>query len=819
MRAVFIGILRITNNPLRELRKTALRNARKHNHLTSRAVMFVFAGLLLSSVSLFAHPMGNFSVNHYSHITISKEAVEIRYLIDMAEIPTYQELQQGGIRADRQDPALDAFLRRKCEDFRRKITALIDGKTLVLKCDGREVISPPGAGGLPTMKFGFLYHASVPSTLAEGSHRLHFLDENFSGRTGWKEIIVATETQLKLVGSSHAVDRSSELSNYPTDMLNSPPQDVEADIEFTVPVNTGRRSAIAPAAMSSQKISGAPSPAGGTNGEREKVDKRDANSSATAPKPNIVANQQATPRNSFTQLITKQDAGFWFLITAALIAMGLGALHALEPGHGKTLVAAYLVGSRGTSQHAVILGVIVTLAHTAGVYALGGITLYASRYVLPEKMFPWLGLVSGLTIAGLGLYLFLQRSMEETPAGSSEDHRHWYELFGRKNKDQRAVVASDYDAAPSSGVKPVSLRQLLLLGITGGMVPCPAALVVLLSAVSLHRLRFGLFLIVAFSAGLAAVLIGIGLLMVRTGKLMARFDTKGLWLSRRLPLISAACIAILGCGLSIQAVLSSGVLNKISYSASPRWILVAGVGLLLGMRHSTDPDHVIAVTAIVTRLRSFRHACMVGVLWGVGHTLTIFVVGSGIILFGIVIPPRLGLSMEFAVALMLILLGALNLTGVLSWITKRYQRVSGGVFAADAKVAEASANFSRTEKSLDSTFSRMGTYQVMRPLVIGVVHGLAGSAAVALLVLATIRNPVWAIGYLLLFGLGTIVGMMLMTAVIAMPVVWSGKSFMRLNRYMYATSGVVSLAFGLFLVYQIGFVSGLFSSSPQWTPQ
>jgi nickel/cobalt exporter len=791
------------------LQEPALLIARKHyRHPLSPRRIFAFLGLLLASVSSFAHPMGNFSVNHYSHITISRESVEIRYLIDMAEIPTYQELQESGIQASASGPSRDAFLRRKCEDFGRKIGVVLDGKTLVLKCEGREVIFPPGAGGLPTMKFGFLYHATLSKTLTQGSHHLHFLDENFSERTGWKEIVLTTEARLKLVGSSHRTDRSSELSNYPTDMLNSPPQDVEANIEFTVPADAGRASAISAAASNRVPIFSSGATQAGVTAQAD----ASGASSATTPSSSIVANQQSTPRNAFTELITKQDAGFWFLITAAFIAMGLGALHALEPGHGKTLVAAYLVGSRGTSQHAVILGVIVTLAHTAGVYALGGITLYASRYVLPEKIFPWLGLVSGLTIAALGLYLFLQRSIGGASAGSPEDHRHWYDLFARAKKNEGSAVASSDEKASSAQSKPVSLRQLLLLGITGGMVPCPAALVVLLSAVALHRLRFGLFLIVAFSAGLAAVLIAIGLLMVRTGKVMERFDSKGLWLSRRLPLISAACIAILGCGLSIQAVISSGILSKISFSAGPRWILIAGFGLLLGMRHSTDPDHVIAVTTIVTRLRSFRHASMVGMLWGLGHTLTIFVVGSGIILFGIVIPPRLGLSMEFAVALMLILLGVLNLTGVLSWITGRYANVSAGAAAADP-------GFGKAASSLDSTISRMGTFQVVRPLMIGVVHGLAGSAAVALLVLATIRNPAWAIGYLLLFGLGTVVGMMLMTAVIAAPVVWSGKNFMRVNRYMYATSGVVSLAFGLFLVYQIGFVSGLFSSSPQWTPQ
>jgi len=186
-------------------------------------------------------------------------------------------------------------------------------------------------------------------------------------------------------------------------------------------------------------------------------------------------------------------------------------------------------------------------------------------------------------------------------------------------------------------------------------------------------------------------------------------------------------------------------------------------------------------------------------------------VGSAIILFDIVIPPRVGLSMEFAVALMLILLGVLNLTGVLAWFT-------GRVTPPAESVSEGRGT-SNSERLLDRAFSRFGTYQLVRPLVIGIVHGLAGSAAVALLVLATIHNPVWAIGYLLLFGLGTIAGMMLMTAVIAVPVVWTGKSFARLNRYMCATSGIVSVAFGLFLVYQIGFVSGLFSAAPKWIPE
>jgi len=251
------------------------------------------------------------------------------------------------------------------------------------------------------------------------------------------------------------------------------------------------------------------------------------------------------------------------------------------------------------------------------------------------------------------------------------------------------------------------------------------------------------------------------------------------------------------------------------------------IGLLLGMRHSLDPDHVVAVSTIVSRQRSIRHAAMIGILWGVGHTLTIFLVGSAIILFGLVIPPRLGLFMEFSVALMLILLGALNLTGVMHWITHRLtphgahaspsvnleaDRADGRDSRTDASAGDASLGL------LDLLAGRFGLYQLLRPLIVGIVHGLAGSAAVALLVLSTIRVPVWAIAYLLVFGLGTIIGMMSMTVGMALPIAFAGNRVSKMSGYLSYGSGVVSLAFGLFLVYQIGFVNGFFSSNPQWTP-
>jgi high-affinity nickel-transport protein len=270
------------------------------------------------------------------------------------------------------------------------------------------------------------------------------------------------------------------------------------------------------------------------------------------------------------------------------------------------------------------------------------------------------------------------------------------------------------------------------------------------------------------------------------------------------------------------------------------------LGFFLGMRHATDADHIIAIATIVSRQQSLRGSAMIGAAWGVGHTLTILVVGSAIIIFGIVIPPRLGLAMEFAVGVMLILLGVVTLTGMGQVLRQAAVPLLGSARAGEGHshahggqpsrphhahgdyvhrhahghgTAHGHGEESTPVARLDIRFRGLGLYQWLRPLVVGIVHGLAGSAAVALLVLAAVREPAWAMAYLLLFGTGTVGGMMLITMALSAPFALTTR-LPRLNWQLRTASGLVSFAFGLFLIYEIGFADGgLFTDTPVWEPR
>jgi high-affinity nickel-transport protein len=263
---------------------------------------------------------------------------------------------------------------------------------------------------------------------------------------------------------------------------------------------------------------------------------------------------------------------------------------------------------------------------------------------------------------------------------------------------------------------------------------------------------------------------------------------------------------------------------------------ILAVGFFLGMRHATDPDHVIAVTTIVSTQRNRIRAALIGASWGVGHTVTIFVVGAGIILFNLVIPVRVGLSMELSVAVMLIILGLMNVAGFVrsmpaastpshdgETVIHSHAHSHGDYIHNHPHAHQPEAHPHPPDHTplawIDRVLGRISLYQFLRPFVVGVVHGLAGSAAVALLVLTTIRNVHWAIAYLLIFGVGTIAGMMLITMSIASAFTMVGKGRQRFSRRLALASGLLSLCFGLFVAYQICFVNGLFTTHAKWIPQ
>jgi len=262
------------------------------------------------------------------------------------------------------------------------------------------------------------------------------------------------------------------------------------------------------------------------------------------------------------------------------------------------------------------------------------------------------------------------------------------------------------------------------------------------------------------------------------------------------------------------------------------YLSIIALGFFLGMRHATDPDHVIAVTTIVTRQRKLSRAALIGAFWGVGHTLTILVVGAGIILFNLAIPTRLGLMMELAVGVMLVILGVANVTSSLrsrgqagpgETVIHSHVHAHGDLVHEHTHAHHAHTHNHAVEGTpvawMDKWLGGSGMYQHIRPLVVGIVHGLAGSAAVALLVLTTIHDTHWAIAYLLIFGVGTIAGMMVITMSIASALHVVGRRSQNTARWLALASGVLSLVFGLVVAWQICVVNGLFSAHPTWKPQ
>jgi len=418
-----------------------------------------FAALVLP-VAASAHPLGNFTVNRFSRIEVAGPRIYVRYVLDLAEIPTFQA---GKIDAQ-------LYARR----IVRGAQLTVNGRRVRLVPVETALAHPAGAGGLKTTRF----EAVLRGPALTGRSEIEYHDTNYANRIGWKEV---------LVGS--APSRSHELRAYPKDLLSSPLNVTTVRTSLMPGEGPGRDLHV-------------------TRGSGLRAPDRVADS-------------------GFASLVGRDQLGFWVIVGSLGAALFWGMAHALSPGHGKTIVTAYLVGQRGTPRHAALLGLVVTATHTVGVFALGAVTLLLSRFIVPDQLYPWLNLVSGVLVVLIGASVLRARLRHRREHARRHHHDHHH----------------DHDLSP---------RSIVAVGVSGGLLPCPSALVVLLAAISLHRVAFGMLLVVAFSIGLALTITGIGLAVVLARGAFRRFSFDGRVVSL-LPTASALVIVAVGLVMTLHA--------------------------------------------------------------------------------------------------------------------------------------------------------------------------------------------------------------------------------------------------------------------------
>lgn len=492
--------------------------------------------LLMLPAAALAHPLGNFTISRYSRLTLETEQIRLRYIVDMAEIPTFQS--RAEIDAD-SDGILSsaervAYLDDQIEQWGDTLHLRVDGRRLPLTVQEKSLEFQPGQGGLETLRLTADFVARLPGS--DAAWQVDYQDDTFAGRLGWQEIVVEPMAGITLLTADVPTEDISEaLSRYPDDLLQSPLAINRVEFRFEPGVTNHHSTTTA---------------------------------TTIAPENSGFLGREA---DQFAALITLPTPGPLTLLVALLAAFGWGAAHALTPGHGKTIVAAYLVGSRGTVGHAVFLGLTTTLTHTAGVFILGLLTLFASQFILPEQLYPWLGVASGLLVVGIGLSLFRGRLVSLLNGRPTDHHHHHHHDHDHHHHDHDHSHPHDHHHGHSHVPDgPITWRSLLALGISGGLIPCPSALVVMLSAIALQRIGFGLLLVITFSLGLAGVLTIIGVLWVQATHLLERLSRKTTWFERWpgqrrwlqiLPAASALFITLVGLGITLQALTQTGWLN------------------------------------------------------------------------------------------------------------------------------------------------------------------------------------------------------------------------------------------------------------------
>jgi nickel/cobalt transporter (NicO) family protein len=493
-----------------------------------------------------AHPLGNFTINHYSRLEFADDTVRITYVLDLAEIPTFQQMDRLDADGDAKlsDAEAAAYLDAELPALLEGLHLEVGEEALPLRVLSRSAAFVPGQGGLPTLRIEANLLADLPEDW-EAHGAGYYTDRNYANRLGWREIVIKGGPGISIERSTApTAEVSSELRSYPKDMLSSPLDQRRAS--FTL-------------------VSGGGIAADDTAG-------RAAESVRTGNKGGVT--------DRVTSLISTGRLSPAVIVISMLAALFWGAAHALTPGHGKAIVAAYLIGARSTARQAGLLGLTVTLTHTAGVFALGAVTLYLSRYILPEALYPWLNVVSRLLVVAIGFSLLYRRSrglFRPGIVGEQPTHHHGaHEHSHARAHSAHVHSPGDHPHSHYSGHthfheshahshlplgadgSKVNLGSLLAIGVSGGLVPCPAALVLLLSAISLGRLGFGMVLVVAFSVGLAIVLTGIGILMIYAKRLFDRFSFEAR-VPRLLPVASALVISLAGVVILVGSLKQAGI--------------------------------------------------------------------------------------------------------------------------------------------------------------------------------------------------------------------------------------------------------------------
>lgn len=495
--------------------------------ITTKIFLF-FSLLAIFAAVTNAHPLGNFSINNFIRIEVEKDRIRLHGIVDMAEIPTFQESQKIDINKDGtlDQEELSSYLDKITPSIVAKYNVLIDGQPAEIQTVSKEISVPMGSGNLPTLKMKWLLSIPLPPNEKDSIHHLSFTNNNFQERVGWNEIVVNRMPDISVFDSTaFGTAVTDELKSYPENMLLSPLAERKAEFSFTA------SSILANGRML-----------------------EDRNGAVSAP----------VQKDKFAELIAIPEITPSLALVGLLLAFGFGAMHAMSPGHGKAVVGAYLVGSRGTFKHAVFLGLTVTVTHTIGVFAIGLITLFASNYILPERLMPVLTFVSGLLVFYIGMTLFKDRALAALELGSHHAHSHehsnendasYVKDFSDANQHENAPkynsqagVTHTHGGSTHTHLPPnkVTWKNLLTLGVSGGLLPCPSALVLMLAAISRDRVGYGLILTIAFSFGLAATLTAIGLLFLYVGKSFSGSKLADSRVFKMLPVFSAFVITCMG---------------------------------------------------------------------------------------------------------------------------------------------------------------------------------------------------------------------------------------------------------------------------------